>query len=513
MAFSRPGVYVQETLNPAQNTSGPNSNTIAAFVGPNDRGPQSPTLVTSWSEYTTKFGTWNTYANNNLPLAVWMYFANGGNQAYISRVPGAGAGIGSRTLQDRAATPLNTLTLSAKNAGSWSTNSGSYYGISFSITDSVTTGYFDLTIYFGGITDAYQVEKFTDLSMTASNARYAPSVINASSLYVNAADAGSATTGNNRNPSTVAVASGSLTGGTNGSTVSAITSTHLGYFDTIKTSLLMNLPGWTDSASVNAAIAYAEARGDVFVIVDGTSLPVGDVLTASTQLYTNGTYTQSSYAAVYYPQLTIPDPTLGVGAATGATRTIGAGGAVAGLYVSTDASRGVFKAPAGLQSRISNAVSVTVLTNAELDALNSSTVPANAIKYVPGAGIVVMGARTLKSTYVDRYVPTRRTLIYLEKALKDLTEYAVFEPNDGALWRRLTSTVSGFLTQFWSQGGLRGNTPSQAFFVKCDSTTNTQTTIDNGEVHLEIGVALQRPAEFVVIKIGQFDGGTTVTVA
>jgi phage tail sheath protein FI len=124
-----------------------------------------------------------------------------------------------------------------------------------------------------------------------------------------------------------------------------------------------------------------------------------------------------------------------------------------------------------------------------------------------------MGSRTLNPAYISRYVPVRRTLIYLQKALSDLTQFAVFEPNDAALWRRLNSTVSSFLTNFWAQGGLRGTTPQQAFFVKVDSTINTQSTIDNGEVHIEVGIALQRPAEFVIIKIGQFDGGTTVTTA
>jgi phage tail sheath protein FI len=124
-----------------------------------------------------------------------------------------------------------------------------------------------------------------------------------------------------------------------------------------------------------------------------------------------------------------------------------------------------------------------------------------------------MGAKTLKPGYIDKYVPVRRTLIYLRKALTDLTEFAIFEPNDPALWRRLDSTVSSFLTNFWGQGGLAGTTPASAFFVKVDSTNNPQSSIDNGEVHIEVGVALQRPAEFVIIKIGQFDGGTTVTVA
>lgn len=505
MAFERPGVYVQETLNPVQSTTGLNSDTIGAFVGPNDRGPSTPTLVTSWSDYVTKFGSWNATASNDLPIAVYLFFANGGSQAYVSRALGAGSASAARTLQDRAGTPQNTLTLTAVNAGTWAVNSGAYYGISFAVSDSAVTGKFDLTVYFGGITAPYVVEKFTDLSMTTTDARYAPSVINASSRYVVAADAGSTSAGTTRNPAVVAVASGSLTGGLNGSAVTSVTS--YSAFDTINNSLLLNVAGFTDATTVNAAISYAESRGDVFVIVDGKDD------TAANELTLAASYTASEYAAVYYPRITISDPTRGVGSATDATKLVAPGGAVAGLFVTTDNSRGVFKAPAGLNTRVAGAVSVTALTNTELDNLNSAAAPVNAIKYVPGAGIVVMGSRTLNSAYISRYVPVRRTLIYLEKALSDLTQFAVFEPNDAALWRRLNSTASSFLTNFWAQGGLRGATPQQAFFVKVDSTVNTQATIDNGEVHIEVGVALQRPAEFVVIKIGQFDGGTTVTTA
>jgi phage tail sheath protein FI len=505
MAYERPGVYVQETLNPVQPTTGLNSDTIGAFIGPNDRGPSTPTLVSSWSEYTTLFGSWNTTASNDLPLALYLFFANGGRQAYVSRVLGGGSASAARTLQDRAGTAQNTLTLTAVNAGAWSVNSGSYYGISFAVSDSAITGKFDLTLYFGGITAPYVVEKFTDLSMTSTDARYALSVINASSRYVVATDAGSTSTGATRNPAIVAVASGSLTGGANGSAVTTVTSYTA--FDTINSSLLLNVAGFTDATTVNAAIAYAAGRGDIFVIVDGKDDTVANELTLA------ASYTSSEYAAVYYPRITIADPTKGVGAATGATVKVGPGGAVSGLFVATDNSRGVFKAPAGLQARIAGAVSVTPLTSAELDSLNSSSDPVNAIKYVPGSGIVVMGSRTLDPAYISRYVPVRRTLIYLQKALSDLTQFAVFEPNDAALWRRLNATVSSFLTNFWSQGGLRGATPQQAFFVKVDSTVNTQTTIDNGEVHIEVGIALQRPAEFVIIKIGQFDGGTTVTTA
>ena len=500
MAYQRPGVYVQETLNPIAPVVGPSSDSVAAFVGANDRGPTTPTLVTSWSQYVTQFGSWNTTANNNLPIAVYLFFANGGSQAYVNRVVGTSSAVATRTLTDRAGTPLNTLTIQAKNAGTWGNN------INISVANSTVTGYIDLIVYYNGNTDADIVERFTDITMVSTDARYAPSVINGLSQYIVAVDAGSATTGSNKNPSVVT--NQSLASGANGNAIaSSAISASLDQFDTIPQSLVLNVPGYTDTTVVNIAIAYAESRDDVFVVIDGTND------TVSNQLVASASYTASSLAAVYYPQIVISDPTLGIGASAASTKTVGAGGAIVGLIASTDASRGVFKAPAGLTARIAGAVSVPALTNTELDSLNSAGAPVNAIRFISGSGIVVMGSRTLKAGYVDRYVPVRRTLIYLRKAMVDLTQFAIFEPNDPSLWRRINAALSSFLTNFWSQGGLRGNTPAEAFFVKVDAENNTQATIDNGEVHIEIGVALQRPAEFVIIKIGQFDGGTTVTVA
>jgi phage tail sheath protein FI len=509
MAFQRPGVYVQETLNPVQSVVGPNSDAYGAFIGPNDRGPVStPTLVTSWSQYVTLFGQWNTTASNDLPIAVYMFFANGGNACYIVRITAGSPVAALRNLNDRAGTPIATLRLSAANVGTWGND------LNVSIDDSTTSGLFDVTVYYGGSTDSAIVERFTDLSMASTNTRYAVNVINNGSQYVTATDLASATAGTNKNPAVVA--NQALSTGANGTAVSTVTTYTA--FDTILQSLILNVPGFTDATTVNAAISYATSRADIFVVVDSAlnglvDMELGAAATASTQLNLASTYTASSQAAVYYPRLYIADPTLGMGAATGQTKLVGAGGAIVGLYAATDASRGVFKAPAGLQARLAGAVSVKKLTNAELDLANSSAAPVNAIKFVSGTGIVVMGARTLKAGYVDKYVPVRRTLIYLRKASTDLTEFALFEPNDDFLWRRVKATLGSFLTNFWSQGGLVGASPAEAFFVRCDSTINPQALVDNGELHIEIGVALQRPAEFVIIKIGQFNGNTTVTVA
>jgi hypothetical protein len=181
-----------------------------------------------------------------------------------------------------------------------------------------------------------------------------------------------------------------------------------------------------------------------------------------------------------------------------------------GQYLATDASRGVFKTPAGYGNRMAIAVATeTQLTNAQLDALNVGTYPINAIRQVPGVGIVVMGGRTLDNTPSNRYINIRRSLNYIEKELKRLSAFAVFENNDSILWGKLRATLGNFLSSYWQQGGLRGTTQSQAFYVTCDASNNTITDIQNGTVNIAVGVALEYPAEYVVIQLGQITASAT----
>ena len=495
-AYLRPGVFVEESLNlsaPVQSTT---SQSIAAFIGYTDRGPITPTLVTSWSQYVSLYGGWTT--NAKMHTALLLFFSNGGSQAYVKRVASANADNASRTINDRATTPDATLTIESANVGSW----GSLVNVT--ISASSTAGSFDLTVYYGGVAASNIVERYTDLTMTAADDRYAVTLVNSQSKFITLADEGSAATGATRNP--VVTANAYLISGTDGTSLptDALIAGAVSSFDTVINSLVLNAPGITEATSVNLLTAYAATRGDVFVVID----PISG--TAANQITRANSYTATSYGAVYFPEIVIKDPSTST---QGVTATVSPGGAVVGLYLSTDASRGVFKAPAGLQTRVGGAISVAPLTNSELDSLNSNTAAVNAIKFVPGSGIVVMGSRTLQGTYVDRYVPVRRTLIYLRKSMSDLSQFAIFEPNDERLWRSITASLEGFLNNFWRQGGLRGAVPSQAFYVKCDAETNPQSAIDGGQVNIEVGVALQRPAEFVIIKIGQFDGGTTVTVA
>jgi phage tail sheath protein FI len=186
-------------------------------------------------------------------------------------------------------------------------------------------------------------------------------------------------------------------------------------------------------------------------------------------------------------------------------RKIGPSGAVAGLYIATDKQYGPFKAPAGIRASIRGAVALEkTFTSAELDTLNTGASPVNALRNLPGSGVVAMGARTLlQDGTANKYVNMRRSLNYIRKQLEGLTEFALFENNDEALWARLRSSIAVFLGDYRNAGGLRGATEADAFFIKVDSENNPQATIEQGEVHIEVGVALQYPAEFVVINLSQ----------
>jgi hypothetical protein len=136
--------------------------------------------------------------------------------------------------------------------------------------------------------------------------------------------------------------------------------------------------------------------------------------------------------------------------------------------------------------------------------MNASTSPVNPIRQIPGAGLSVMGARTLKQDgTANKYVNMRRSLIYIRKNLKNLTEFAIFENNDERLWAQIRTSINVFLGEYRNQGGLRGASAAQAFFVKCDAENNSAQQIANGEVHIQVGVALQYPAEFIVIDLSQ----------
>uniref|UniRef100_UPI00373FCB69 choice-of-anchor D domain-containing protein n=1 Tax=Halogeometricum limi TaxID=555875 RepID=UPI00373FCB69 len=206
----------------------------------------------------------------------------------------------------------------------------------------------------------------------------------------------------------------------------------------------------------------------------------------------------STYAAYYYPWLTVLDPL------TNARKNVPPCGHIAGVYARTDTERGVHKAPANAVVR--GVIEPRVpIAKAEQDILNPLGV--NCIRTFAGRGTRVWGARTTSSNPLWKYVNVRRLFLYIEESIDEGTQWSVFEPNDEPLWARIRQSVTNFLTTTWRDGALQGATPDQAFFVTCDRTTMTQDDIDNGRLIVEIGVAPVKPAEFVIFRISQWTGG------
>jgi phage tail sheath protein FI len=179
-------------------------------------------------------------------------------------------------------------------------------------------------------------------------------------------------------------------------------------------------------------------------------------------------------------------------------------GYIAGLYARTDASRGVWKAPAGTQAGLNGVVGLAAdITDVQQGNLNPLSV--NVIRSFT-AGVVSWGARTLTADPEWRYVSVRRTAIMLRVSIYNGIQWAVFEPNDEPLWAQLRLNIGSFMTTLFRQGAFAGSTTSEAFFVKCDSDTTTSADVDRGVVNVQVGFAALKPAEFVVVTISQKAG-------
>ena len=209
-------------------------------------------------------------------------------------------------------------------------------------------------------------------------------------------------------------------------------------------------------------------------------------------------------SALYFPWVRAPDPSQ-----QNAVRAFPPSGFVAGVIARTDAARGVWKAPAGIEAKLIGATGLTSsISDVEGERLNSRAV--NCLRSLAGGGSVVFGARTLAGAddlgSEWKFVPVRRTALFLEESVLRGTKWAAFEPDAEPLWAEIRRSVSDFMQVLFRQGAFQGATPRDAFFVKCDRTTMTQADIDNGVVNIVIGFAPLKPAEFVVINIRQIAG-------
>jgi hypothetical protein len=274
----------------------------------------------------------------------------------------------------------------------------------------------------------------------------------------------------------------------------------LAALDTVRDFSMLCIPGISSADVVDSAVNYCTQRADCFFIGDCRK---DDDTVAEGKEFFESLNKKTSYGAIYFPWLKMTDP------AGRAAEPILAppSGFVAGMYARIDTRRGVWKAPAGTEANLGGAVGLAVkITDTEQDFLNPIGV--NVIRSFPASGIVIWGARTL-ATLSDpeyRYVPVRRTAIFLEQSIFNGIQFAVFEPNDEVLWASLRLNITAFMLLQFRAGAFQGKTPSDAFFVKCDSSTTTQADIDTGTVNILVGFAPLKPAEFVVLKLSQKAG-------
>jgi len=508
--YLSPGVYVEEVDSGSRPIEGVGT-AVAAFVGIAERGPfNEPTLVTNWSQFTQTFGDFVDGAY--LPHAVFGFFLNGGGTAYVVRVGSDGAGPAAARAELMAASnpSLGSYRISALEGGAGGND------LSIEVTDVKPEGEgaepsdtFKLVVKRGG-----RIEETFDGLTTKRGKQNAATVINAQSKLIRVEEVGSG--GTIEKPASGTVGLG---GGGSSEPVRLAPDdyvgdpsdrTGFGGLEAIDPVTMVAVPdlmsayqrGMIDLEGVQtvqlAMIAHCELMGDRVAILDP---PPGLNAQQIREWRVDKAGYDSKYAALYWPWIKVFDP------ASGQNVLVPPSGHMAGIWGRNDDTRGVHKAPANEVVR--GAVTLEInITKGEHDLLNPHGI--NCIRAFPGRGIRVWGARTLSSDPAWRYLNVRRLFNYLEESILNGTQWVVFEPNDDGLWAKMRRTIAAFLVMEWRKGALFGLTPNEAFYVKCDRETNPAEAIDLGQVLCEIGVAPVKPAEFVIFRLSQFSGGTSL---
>ncbi|MFG1922724.1 phage tail sheath subtilisin-like domain-containing protein [Cryptosporangium sp. NPDC048952] len=508
---SYPGVYVTEVPSGVRTISGA-ATSVAAFVGRTQRGPVgTPVLVNSYADYGRQFG--GLWKDSPVSYAVRDFFANGGGQAVIVRLITTGSDAkksGATTWTLPASSGNNPLVLVAAEPGSWADR----LEVTVTRPSDETSPLFELT---AADPDRGIREVFRNLTVS-DGPRKVDQVLASDSQLLRVKDGDAAPSAPPKAfPAKPAAADQPTAGldGTNLATTDYHSSTgtfitdHKGLYalDHADFNLLcVPMPGAlvADLKTVyDAALTYCVKRRAVLVVDpparQSTDQPVVHATGALGGLGLAGERARN--AVLYYPRIRQSDEF-----AEGRLGTFVACGVMAGLIARTDATRGVWKAPAGVDATLSGVSDLDVpLTDAEIGQLNALGI--NVLRTLPGVGPVSWGARTMRGgdQYGDeyRYLPVRRLALHIEETLFRGTQWVVFEPNAEPLWAQIRLNVGAFLNGLFRQGAFAGATSREAYFVKCDKDTTTAQDVDNGRVNIQVGFAPLRPAEFVVLSLQQ----------
>jgi phage tail sheath protein FI len=546
-----PGVYINELPSAVHTIVGvPTS--VAAFVGAAPRGAtDTPVQLNSFGDYLNEFGRLDSAVP--LSYAVYLFFQNGGTTALCVRV-----GDPTATAAELELAP--GLKLLASSPGSWgnsltavvdtsnllnpkvnafnltlsddSGNAEEYRGVSMSpgplfvktllLASALVNPDPSNTYATAPTADTYGVAPAPTPATTTAPSTPAAGDAPAGGTATTPADTPASDPGPTPTP-TPAVAgttapettpkvntTGSTRGvdGTSAPTLGDTTKTGIWALKTADIFNMLCLP-CVPSATFPTAQTLSDAadfctQQRAMLIVDtpfgwtDTPLPLSfPHVVANPALEAS-----SANAAVYYPNLVIQDT-------DGSTFELGASAAMAGVWANTDATRGVWKAPAGTSATVTGITGLSVdIDDGESGTLNPIAV--NCLRTLPLIGPVSWGARTTRGadqlTDQWKYIPVRRTALYIEESLRRGTQWVVFEPNDEPLWSAIRLNVGTFMNTMFRQGAFQGSTPTDAYLVRCDASNNPQATIDQGIVNILVGFAPLQPAEFVIINIEQLAG-------
>ena len=537
-----PGVYIEEIPSGVRTIIGV-ATSITAFIGRAKSGPVNEAVtINSFGDFERIFG--GLWVNSSLGFAVRDFYLNGGSQAVIIRLYHEETGK-----NPKAKFKVGDFTFEAAYEGAWGMNlrASIDLDVSADVAASMGLGKSDLlNLSVRDATPGSLTERFINLSIKESPRRI-DKVLDSNSRLIHwdgtlppallpaAGDDDVTTAENNlaklkkanpQDPAAIAAAQTALDTAKKGMTASDGIALAIGDFipdgaqenkkglyalEQVDLFNLLCIPpylstGDVDVSLISEAASYCELKRRAMILVDPPSSWI-DKKTAKdkfTDANNDNIGTRSKNAALFFPRLTQPNPLH-----DGQMEEFVPCGALAGIFARTDTNRGVWKAPAGLEAALLGVPKLSVsLTDGENGELNPLGI--NCLRSMPAAGRIVWGARTLQGD--DRlasewkYIPVRRTALFLEESLFRGLQWVVFEPNDEPLWAQIRLNVGAFMHSLFIQGAFQGTTPRDAYFVKCDKETTTQDDINKGIVNIVVGFAPLKPAEFVVIKLQQMAG-------
>lgn len=501
-----PGVYIEEIPSGVRTIVGV-ATSITAFIGMALRGQANePVRIQSFGDFERAFG--GLWVKSAMSYAVQQYFLNGGTDALIVRV------VPDSAKKAALEAPIGFLNLVAANEGKWM--NGLIAKVDYQTKEPSDNKLFNLSILRPAEDEdepATVVELLRNISTDPDSPRFFVKVLEQESAIVrvtgdiseNRPEAEEATFAGGEDGDGAPEYSDYLGSQNSKQGIYALEKADLFNMLCIPPNKRGTAVADDDGGKslLSAALKYCKKRRAMLIVDPPTSWnKPSDVTNENGGVDSLGLRDENS--AIYFPNILMPDSLK-----ENRIEEFPPCGVVAGIFARTDAQRGVWKAPAGIEATLSGVRSLTYkMTDGENGLLNPLGV--NCLRSFRVYGNVVWGARTLEGAdqlaSEWKYVPVRRLALFMQESLYRGTQWVVFEPNDEPLWAQIRLNIGAFMNNLFRQGAFQGKSPKEAYFVKCDSDTTTQNDIDRGIVNIIVGYAPLKPAEFVIIKFQQIAG-------